>query len=128
MPIVSLKVGSEGGNVSGLVISNSIADELPSAVRQALATLPAHQQETFEEDYRRRRKSQAIYFLIAVIFPIQHFLLGKTGLGIIFLLTFGGLWLWWVIEWFYTPFKRIPQANEELARSLVRDLKAFGST
>lgn len=110
-----------------LVISNSIADELPSSVRQALATLPEHQQSTFEEDYRRRRKSKAVYFLIALLFPIQHFLLGKVGLGIVFILTAGGLWLWWMIEWFYTPFKRIPDANEEIARSLVRDLKAFGS-
>jgi len=113
--------------VSGLVISNSIADELPSSVRQAIASLPETQQETFEEDYRRRRKSRALYFLIAFLFPIQHFLLGKTGLGIVFWITIGGLWFWYFIEWFYTPFKRVPQANEELARSLVRDLKAFGS-
>lgn len=93
----------------------------------AVASLPAGQQQVFEDDYRRRRKSRAIYFLIAFFFPIQHFLLGRTGLGLVFFLTFGGLWIWYVIEWFYTPLKRVPLANEELARSLIRDLKTFSS-
>lgn len=112
--------------MADLFISRSIADELPSTVRQALSTMSESQQTNFEEDYKRRRKSRAVYFLIALLFPIQHFLLGKSGLGLIFLLTAGGLWLWWIVEWFYTPFKRVPLANEELARSLLRDLKAFG--
>lgn len=108
------------------MISNTILDELPASLRQTVQALPDHQKLSFEEDYMRKRKSKGAFLALAILFPIQHFLLGKTGLGILFVISCFlavGL-LWWIVEIFYTPFKRVPEYNENLARSLIRDISA----
>lgn len=108
------------------MLTPAILDTLPASLRQTIAALPEHQKLTFEEDFMRKRKSVGAFLAIAILFPIQHFLLGKTGLGILFviscLLLIGSLW--YIFEIFYTPFKRIPEYNENLARSLIRDISA----
>ena len=60
--------------------------------------------------------------VLSVIFPIQLFLLGKTGLGVAFILTWGGLGVWWITEMFMTP-KRVNDYNDMLATNIARDLK-----
>lgn len=60
--------------------------------------------------------------VLAIFFPIQLFLLGKTGLGVAFILTGGGMFVWWIIEIFMTP-KRVRDYNENVAATIMRDLK-----
>jgi len=83
-----------------LEIAPSIADTLPSSVKQALSKLPSEIQSTFEDEYKRKYKNKTVMLLLAIFFPIQHFLLGKVGLGVFFWITLGGLWVWWFIEIF----------------------------
>ena len=64
--------------------------------------------------------------LLAVFFPIQLFIFGKLGLGIIFWLTGGGLMIWRLIEIFLTP-TRVQRYNEDLSIEIVRDIKALGA-
>ncbi len=110
-----------------LVVAKRIQDDLPASIRQSLGTLSPPQQVTFEEDYKRKRRSKALYFVIALVFPIQHFLLGRVGLGILFWITWGGFGLWWLIELLFTPFRRITEYNETIARELMRDLKIMSA-
>ena len=76
---------------------------------------------TFEAEYARRRKNTALYVVLAIIFPIQLVLLGRLGLQLIFWLTGGGMFIWWVIEWFLTP-KRVREYNDKVATEIARDL------
>ena len=76
---------------------------------------------TFEAEYARRRKNTALYVVLAFIFPIQLVLLGRLGLQLIFWLTFGGMFIWWVIEWFLTP-KRVREYNDKVATEIARDI------
>lgn len=108
-----------------LNLSTRVADSLPSSVKQTLAQMPDAAQSTFEEEYKRKMKSPATLQLLAIFFPIQHFLLGKTGLGILFWLTFYGCGIWWLIEVF-TISGQTRSYNEEIARALVRDMKIMG--
>ena len=62
---------------------------------------------------------------LAIFFPIQLFLLGKTGLGVAYLLTAGGCGIWWIVEIFLTK-GRVNSFNEDLARTLMRDMKIMG--
>ena len=62
----------------------------------------------------------------AIFFPIQLFLLGKTGLGIAYLITAGGLSVWWIIEWFITP-KRVREYNGDIATKIITEMKMMKS-
>jgi hypothetical protein len=112
--------------MSTLEITPSIADTLPSSVKQALSKLPTEIQSTFEDEYKRKYKNKTVMLLLAIFFPIQHFLLGKVGMGILFFITLGGLWVWWVIE-IFLAIPRTRTFNEDLAKTILRDLKIMNS-
>ena len=94
----------------------------PPVVQASIAKMDEQQKLTFEAEYARRHKSKGLIIALAIIFPIQHFLLGKVGMGIFFWLTLGGLGWWWIIEIFLSP-KRANDYNDEIALNLARDLK-----
>ena len=109
-----------------LEIENSIADVLPSMVKESLSRLPPERQGMFVEEYRRKAKSPALMLVLAIFFPIQLFLLGKTGLGVAYWITFGGGGVWWLIE-IFLAMKRTNDFNEDLAKIIVRDIKIMAS-
>lgn len=110
----------------GLNLSNKVADTLPSSLKQALSQMTDNQQSTFEEEYKRKMKSRVTMQLLAIFFPIQHFLMDKTGTGVLFLLTFGGAGIWWIIDVFAIG-GRVRNYNEDIARTLLRDMKIMGT-
>ena len=63
---------------------------------------------------------------LAILFPIQLFLLGKTGLGVAFLLTGGGFLVWWIVEWFLTP-GRVRAYNESVATEVMMQMRLLAS-
>lgn len=86
--------------------------------------MSAEEQMMFQKQYEKKSKNTGIMVLLAIIFPIQLFLLGRTGLGIAFLFTlpFGVGILWWIIEWFLTP-KRVREYNGDIATKILTDMK-----
>lgn len=110
----------------GLNVSNVVLDTLPSSLKQALAQMPQDQQATFEEEYKRKMKVPMTMQLLAIFFPIQHFLMGKTGTGVFFLITGGGFMVWWIVD-IFTIGGRVRDYNEDIARTLLRDMKMMGN-
>ncbi len=100
-------------------------DSSSPAVTQALSEMSDGQQDTFWQLYDSKKRGVVPMVLLAIFFPIQLFLLGKTGLGIAFLLTAGGLFVWWFIEIFLTP-GRVHHYNEELALQIALDVRLLG--
>lgn len=94
----------------------------PPIVQASIAKMDDTQKLTFEAEYANRRKSKGLIVALAIIFPIQLFLLGKVGMGVFFWLTFGGIGVWYLIEVFISA-KRTDAYNEEMAVNLARDLK-----
>ncbi|WP_044346742.1 TM2 domain-containing protein [Dethiosulfatarculus sandiegensis] len=109
-----------------LEINPSIAEKLPVIVKSSLAKMSTEEQSQFVEEYERKKKSLGLLMALAILFPIQLFLLGKTGLGVAFLLTAGGLWVWYFVEIFLTP-KRVREYNADIATSILRDMKILQS-
>lgn len=109
-----------------LVIDATLAEKLPASVKSALANMSNDQQMLFQQEFKKKAKGTGLYVALAILFPIQLFLLGKTGLGVVFLLTAGGFWVWYIIEWFLTP-KRVREFNEGIATDIVTNIKVMGS-
>ena len=97
---------------------------IPQAAAEAAKELSDQQKSTFLADYGRRKRSTGLMMVLALLFPIQLFFLGRIGLGVLFLLTGGGFGVWYVVEWFLTP-GRVRKYNDDLALQIVRDIKAM---
>ena len=109
-----------------LNIDVTIAEKLPNTVKMGLANMSEKEQLIFQEEVRGELKDTTVMVLLSIFFPIQLFLLGKTLLGIIFIFTGGGFYLWWFIELFLTP-GRVKKFNEEIARKTFADIKLMSS-
>lgn len=89
-------------------------NDLPPAVSAAFHELSEDRQAAFVATYNGRKRSMALMMALAIIFPIQLFFLGRILLGILFVLTGGGLGVWYIIEWFLTP-QRVRDYNTKVA-------------
>lgn len=96
----------------------TIPDDMPPTAVPAFQALSEQQQLAFSSEYGRRKRSLAVMMVLAIIFPIQLFFLGKMGLAVLFLLTGGGFGIWYVIEWFLTP-GRVRDYNEGIANEIL---------
>ncbi len=105
-----------------LDVKPSVAKKLPTTVKAALSKMSTEDQIAFQEEFQKKSKSTGLMVFLAIFFPIQLFILGKTGLGIIFFLTGGGAGLWYFIEWFLTP-KRVREINDDIATKTLTDMK-----
>lgn len=98
-------------------------DDLSPLAFPAYQSLTESQQAAFAEEYQRRKRSVALMMALAILFPIQLFLLGRIWLGILFLLTGGGFGVWYVIEWFLTP-GRTRDFNDQVASEILARFRA----
>jgi TM2 domain-containing membrane protein YozV len=98
-------------------------NDLPPQAIAGYQELTPDQQAVFSAHYNSRKRNTALMVLLAIFFPIQLFLLGKIGLGILFWLTAGGLGVWYVIEWFLTP-GRVRDYNARVASDTLNLIKA----
>ena len=93
----------------------------PPMVQLALSKMTNEQKLAFESEYERQKKDPTIYVVLAIFFPIQLVLLNRLGLQLAFWLTSGGMFVWYFIEWFWTP-QRVREYNNELAINIARNL------
>lgn len=108
-----------------LYVPASILNELPAMVRNGLAKMSPTQQEEFVEEYRRKAKSVGVAYLFLLIILAMHYgYLGKWGLQIVFWLTCGGFFVWWIIDIFRLP-SLVKDYNKDAATDVMRNLKTM---
>lgn len=105
-----------------LQIDPTVADKISITIKQSISELSPQQQQQFCEEFKRKARNNGSMIALAILFPIQLFFLGKTGLGIAFLLTSGGCGIWWLIEIFMTA-GRVQQYNDSLAYTIIQNIK-----
>ncbi|HEX6287077.1 MAG TPA: hypothetical protein VFZ80_06300 [Acidimicrobiia bacterium] len=101
--------------------------DLPPVAAAAFHDLTEEQKAAFVSAYEAKRRSMPLMMAFAILLPIQLFLLGKVLLGILFLLTGGGLGVWYLIEWFMTP-QRVRDYNTKVAGETMTLVKAGSDT
>ena len=97
-------------------------DNFSPIVESAIAKMSEKEKLVFKSEYDRKKRDKGLMIVLAVIFPIQLFLLRRVGLGLAFWLTGWGALFWWIIEWFLTS-RRVDECNEEIATDIARDIK-----
>lgn len=77
----------------------SIQKELPEAVFQKLKSMEPSAQEAFVAEFNKKKKSPFFTSLCGYI-GLHYAWVGKVRMTIVFLLTLGGLGIWWLIDLF----------------------------
>ena len=108
-----------------LMVPPSMLDSLPAMVRAELAKMPAQKQSEFVEEFRRKAKSVGTAYVLWIL-GLHYAYLGKWGLQILFLITIGGLCVWFLIDVFRMP-KLVRDYNKDVATDVLRTMKAISS-
>lgn len=104
-------------------LPESIRRQIPEAVIRRVDTLDPVTQEAFLSEFRKKKKSALMAFLLWCIFPAWHyFYLGKVWVNLIFWLTFGGFGLWWLIDLFRLG-GMVREYNKTVAISVLKDIR-----
>lgn len=107
-----------------LLIPASIADNLPSMVRNELAKLSAQKQEEFIEEYKRKAKSIGVAYVLWFLLGWHYIYLRKWGLQVLYWVTLAGLLIWMIADAFRIP-GMIRDYNKDIATDVLRNLKAI---
>lgn len=86
-----------------------------------LSSVPEAQRDNFIHRYAARAKNPTVIFGFSVylgFWGVDRFALGQTGLGILKLLTFGGFFVWHLVDLFLVGGIARDQ-NVELAREIA---------
>lgn len=93
--------------------------DLAPVAQANFENLTDEQKSAFLSYYRSQERSTVLMVVLAVLFPVQLFFLGKILLGIVFWLTGGGFGIWYIVEWFLTP-GRVREYNAQVAADAFR--------
>lgn len=100
---------------------SAVLATLEPATKEAVALMATDRQRQFQTEFGKRMRHADAMVLLAIFFPIQLFFLRKVALGVVFWLTLGGLGVWWITEWFLTPW-RVRTVNNEIAQELLAEM------
>jgi hypothetical protein len=105
-------------------IPNNVKNQLNPSTKHALNNLSEEQLMYFIDEFQRKKKDPGLMLVLAIFFPIQLFLIGKTGLAIAFWLTGGGCGIWWIIEMFMA-MPRTREYNDDIAKQIFHEVKTM---
>jgi len=109
-----------------LMVPNSVADSLPSMVRNELAKLPASSQEEFVEEYKRRAKSTGTAYALWFFLGWHYAYIGKWGVQLLYWATGGGVLLWAIADLFRIS-GLVKNFNKDIAVDVMRNHRAIAS-
>jgi hypothetical protein len=106
------------------LIPKSISRKLPALVRNEVARLNSQKQEEFLEEYKRKRKSAGMAYLLLFLGGFHCAYLRSWGMQILYWLTLGGFIIWAVVDIFRIP-SIVSDRNKDAATDVLRNLKAI---
>lgn len=109
-----------------LQIRSSVSKQLASSVSTVVGQMTPEQQSIFEEEYEAKSRNTVLMLILAIVFPIHFFFEDRIVLGVLFWLTVGGFFIWYVVE-ILTVWSRTKNHNKDVATTIVRDMKIMGA-
>jgi TM2 domain-containing membrane protein YozV len=107
-------------------LPNSISDSLPAMVKVQLIKMTPEQQALFVEEYRRKKKSTGLAYVLWFVIGLHYVYLGKVGWQFFYWLTIAGLFIWGFIDLFRIH-GMVRNYNKDIAMDIFRDLKMTSS-
>jgi len=105
-------------------LPESIRRQTPESVQRKLSEMDEHAQHAFSEEFRKRRKSSLLAFLLLNM-GLHYVYVGKVWLNVIFILSFGGLLIWWFIDLFRI-WGLVRDKNRSIAIEVLREIQILG--
>ena len=100
--------------------------QLPSMVKEQLATLPTARQAAFFEEYTRRRKLTVLGYVAWLLLGSHYaYIGGRWGVQLIFWLSWATLVVgagWWIVDAFRVP-QMVRNHNRDVAILVLNDLR-----
>ncbi len=99
-------------------------DDLPATVREALSKLPPVLRDEFQEEYQIQFRSLAVSYLLWLIpppFSCHYFYTKRIFKQVLFTLTCGGVFIWWLVDIFRMP-QIVAEENRKSARKILKKL------
>jgi len=98
--------------------------ELPATVREALLQLPPVLRKEFYEEYKIQNRHVGISYLLWLIpppFSCHYLYIRSRFTQILYSLTFGGAYIWWIVDLFRIP-KIVEEDNRKTAKRILKKL------
>ena len=110
-----------------VAIEENVLEILPATVRNQLAKMPEEQQAEFSEEFNRKFKPKSVIVAdIMWLFGFHYAYYGKWMLLLLFWLTLGGFYIWWIVDFFRMSSinKRYNQENaKDIAMDVLKEIK-----
>lgn len=94
---------------------------LPPSIQHVVIQMDRETQNAFFNEYERKKKKKAVGWFAWLFFAWHYLYVGKVGMQFAFWFTWGGFWIWWIVDLFRMP-SIIRSANEEIARTAIQTL------
>ena len=106
-----------------VVIPKQVKRQMPAYIYNRLTELSVEEQRDFLAEFSRKRKSRGTAYLLWLCLGWHYGYLGKWGLQVLYLLTFGGFLIWLTIDLFRIH-KMVFTFNHEVATKILVDMNA----
>lgn len=99
----------------------NLPNYLPPHVKADFQELDPKKQEAFIYEFDRKRKSRSATFILSIL-GLHYAYLGRWGLFVVYLLTLGGVGVWWLIAIFLS-LSDCKDKNRDIALEIMRSIK-----
>ena len=87
-----------------VILDAEFVNDLHPKILYELGKICPENQIRFKELYSKRKRSLGLAFICLIFFPGTHYaFLGRWQLQIMFWLTLGGAFVWWLVDLFRLP-------------------------
>lgn len=101
-------------------------ESLSPSVRHVVSRFDPQSRMAFFEEYSKARKKTGVAWIAWFLIGWHYLYVGKVGVQFAFWVTFGGLLVWWFVDFFRMP-AIVKSANDQIARNMIQTLGLAGA-
>lgn len=107
-----------------IILDAEFTNKLHPKVLYELGKMCAEKQQKFQELYSGRKRSVTLAYVCLLFFPGTHYaFLGRWQMQVLFWLTLGGAFVWWIVDLFRLP-KLVNQTNFHYQQKVLMEVNS----